>query len=259
MATEFAAAGPPDLNFNPGILQPFTDPRAAFAAGVSNKVQAVLATVLTTLLVELQNAGAVRALQVIEGYTAQDPTLLGVGRALLFRHPSVAADRLSGYALQAGFGFVQHRTLDPGGPAVYAAAYPASGPPSVLPDPDSNYINVYLNTLIELGIRPEVAIAGRLDWGVLPACPAAAALSSTLPEPTDQPGITEKVFQGTAAGAIAAVATFSLNDASDPYQFVVTPVPAGGNGSPPQPTITKDQYDDMMNFLDAYHPVAPRA
>ena len=188
---------------------------------------------LLTLLDPLHADGVAGIVQVIGGYTAQDPTLLGVGRALLFRHPAVEAGRLSGYALQAGFGFVQHRTQDPGGPAVYAAAYPASEPPpSVLSDPDSNYVNVYLNTLTELGIRPQLTVAGRLDWGVLPACPAEATLSSTLPEPTDPPRINEKVFQGTATGAVAAVATFSLTDASDPYQFVVTPVTAGGNGRP---------------------------
>ena len=31
--------------------------------------------------------------------------------------------------------------------------------------------------------------------------------------------MTEQVFQATAAGAVAAVSTFSLNDFSDPYQF----------------------------------------
>ncbi|HZW34288.1 MAG TPA: hypothetical protein VFF52_26430, partial [Isosphaeraceae bacterium] len=254
MATEFDAAGPPDANFNPGILQAFNDPRAAFVAGVSNLVQPVLATALTAMLSAIAADGAAGVLQVIGGYKAQDPSLLGVGRALLFRHPSVAADRLSGYALQAGFGFVQHRTLDPGGPAVYAAAYPSTGPPpNLLVDSDSNYVNVYQNTLIELGIRPRFPVKGRLDWCLTPACPAAANLSAATPDPSDPPGITEKVFQGTAPGAVAATATFSLNDFSEPFQFLVEPAGSGGDGAP-QPRITKDQYDDLLNFLDAYHP-----
>ena len=373
MATEFAAAGSPDPNF---ALQPFADARASFA-GVSNQVQPSLAISLSALLDALSTDNVAGVLQVIAGYTPQDPTLLGVGRAVLARHSSLAPDRLCGYALQAGFGFVEHSAQEPGGPAAYMAAYPVTGaPPNLLSssnavpavahtttgtaaaadvqtlsingsptdgwftlafnnqptavrynataaelqaaltalpnigannvvctggplpagvritfagalapgpqplilirsnnlvgpaDPNANYVNLYLNTVSELGIQPQLAVKGQLDWGLQSACPASADLSTALPDPSDEPGISSAVLstelpasssngpspQGGAAGAVAAVATFSLRDASDPYQFRILPSVATSSGAAEQPSLTKAQYDDLLNFLDAYHP-----
>jgi Concanavalin A-like lectin/glucanases superfamily len=380
MATEFAAAGPPDPNFVPAMLQPFVDPRASFAPGVSNEVQPSLAISLSALLDALAADGAAGVLQVIAGNTPQDPTLLGVGRAVLVQHASVGPDRLCGYALQAGFGFVQYRAEGPGGPAVYMAAYPVVGaPPNLLssanavpavahtttgtaaaadvqtlsingnpiggwftlafnnqatavrynataaqvqaaltalpnigannlictggplpgaititfaaalapgpqplilicsnnlvgpPDPNANYVNLYTNAKIlpteemtpvfvsQLGMQPQLAVRGQLDWGLKSACPAAAVLSTAWPDPSDKPGIHEEIVQGTAAGAVAAVATFSLRDFSDPYQFRVLPSAVAGGGAAQEPRLTKSQYDDLLNFLDAYHPVGVEA
>jgi Concanavalin A-like lectin/glucanases superfamily len=266
MASEFDAAGPPDAGFNPATLQPFTDARADFT-GVSNLVQSCLATALTALLNALAADGVLSKLQVIQGFTAQDPTLLGVGRAVLARHPSLPADRLCGYALQAGFGFVQHVTqaVDPRGPAAYVAAYAAAGGPLNLlskPDAGSNYVNVYLDSLTELSIRPQLAIKGQLDWGVQAACPARAVLSTALPDPQSPRGITAKILQAPdlaapdvpSPGALAVLAAFSLLDFSEPYQFRIVAADAAANGGPRKPRLTKDQYDDLLNFLDAYHP-----
>ena len=78
----------------------------------------------------------------IGGFVSADPTLLGVGPGRLARHSVVTPDRLAGYALQAGFGFVDHAAHDPGGAAVYMAAYPATGPPPKLlnnADPNAAY------------------------------------------------------------------------------------------------------------------------
>ena len=104
----------------------------------------------------------------------------------------------------------------------------------------------------QLSVQPQLPIAGRLDWSAQAVCPAAAGLSTALPDRSDAPGMTEQVFQATAAGAVAAVSTFSLNDFSDPYQFTITPL-AGPGGAPPR--LSKDQYDDLLNFLDACHPL----
>ena len=197
--------------------------------------------------------------------------MLGVGRAVLTRHPNVPAGRLCGYALQAGFGFVQHVThaVDPRGPAAYMAAYPATGGPLNLlskPDAGSNYVNVYLDALTELSIRPQLAIKGQLDWGVQAAGPATAVLSTALPDSQNPPGITAKILQapnpvtapnsGTppdvpSPGAVAVLAAFSLLDFSEPYQFRIVAADATGVR---KPRLTKDQYDDLLNFLDAYHP-----
>jgi hypothetical protein len=150
------------------------------------------------------------------------------------------------------------------------AAYPAAGGPLNLlskPDAGSNYVNVYLDTLTELNIRPQLAIKGQLDWGVQAACPATAVLSTALPDAQNPPGITAKILQApkTVAapnsgaspdvanpGAVAVLAAFSLLDFSEPYQFRI--VAAVGDGTARKPRLTKDQYDDLLNFLDAYHP-----
>jgi hypothetical protein len=255
MATEFEAAGPSDNPFNPGILQPFADPRVTFAPGVSNSVQPALATALASLLAAIAADGVAGTLRVIGGFVSGNPTLLGVGRAVLARHTVVTPDRLAGYALQAGFGFADHAATTPGGGAVYMAAYPSAGPPpNLLKNADTNaaYHEVGLNDLVQLSVQPQLPIAGRLDWSAQGVCPAAAGLSTALPDPSDAPGMTEQVFQATAAGAVAAVSTFSLNDFSDPYQFTITPL-VGPGGAPPR--LSKDQYDDLLNFLEACHPL----
>ena len=88
---------------------------------------------------------------------------------------------------------------------------------------------------------------------------ASAELSTALPDPSDKPGIAEKIFQGTRAGAVAAVATFSLSNSSEPYQFLVLAGARAGNDLARQPRLSKDQYDDLLNFLDAHHPLGTEA
>jgi hypothetical protein len=173
--------------------------------------------------------------------------LTSVGRAVLMRHPAVSADRLAGYALQAGFAFVHHRPNASGGPAIYAASYPASGPPpNIFADDD-----LALGVLIEVSVRPELALEGSFDWCLTPCCGAAASLSAALPKPGSSSTYVRKVLRATASGTITIDASFSLNDAADAYQFVLTPRQNDGAG----PRLTKDQYDDLLNFVDAYHPV----
>ena len=62
----------------------------------------------------------------------------------------------------------------------------------------------------------------------------------------------DKIFHGTATGTVTVDAAFSLDDAAEPYEVVIVPaaLPQGV-----EPRLTKDQYDDLLNFLDGYHPV----
>jgi|GEM_PF-3683581 hypothetical protein len=244
-ATEFAAAGPPDPNFNGGWVHPYTGAGVTFVAGVSNAMQPTLATALGALVAALQHDQIAGDLQVIAGFDPRATDLTGVGRGLLMRHPAVSADRLAGYALQAGFGFVQHRANIQGGPAVYAAAYAAGNQPrNIFTDDD-----VVLNALTEVHVRPALPLAGQLEWCLTRCCPAAATLSTALPDPAAPPGNTRKIFRGTATGVVHITASFSLRDAAEPYQFLL--VPRGEA----EPRLTKDQYDDLLNFLAAYHPL----
>jgi hypothetical protein len=164
------------------------------------------------------------------------------------RHPAVSADRLAGYALQAGFAFVHHRAGVSGGPAVYAAAYATGAAPlPVFSDDD-----VILDALAELSLRPELPLTGSLDWCVLPCCGAAATLTTALPDPAASSTYARKILRAQAAGTITIDASFSLNDAAEPYQCILVPNTSAGGA---EPRLTKDQYDDLLNFLDTYHPV----
>jgi hypothetical protein len=251
-ATEFDAAGPPDANFQVGQLQPYSGPGVTFAAGVSNAMQPVLATALTALVQALQHDGVVGSLQVLAGFQPQKSDLSSVGRALLLQHPNVSVDRLAGYALQAGFGFVQYRTNTPVGPALYVAAYAAGMQPLQLAGKNE----ILLNTLKQVSIRPVLPLAGQLDWCTLPCCPAATTLSTALPDPQAPANNTRKIVQATNTGVVTLTASFSLLDAAEPYQFLLVPRQQAGEGETPiEPRLTKDQYDDLMNFLEAYHPL----
>jgi hypothetical protein len=62
-------------------------------------------------------------------------------------------------------------------------------------------------------------------------------------------------LRGTQAGPLCLTAAFSLRDAAEPYQLVIQP--RAGAATPPG--ITKDQYDDLINFLSAFVPVGVEA
>lgn len=250
MASEFTAAGPPDPGFNAGMLVTYTAPGVLFSAGVSRQMQSSCVTALSALVAALAADTVAGTPRVDSGFDPKASDLTSVGRGLLLRHSTIGADLLSGYALRARFGFVQHRASATGGPAVYAAAYPASGaPPNLFSDNE-----LVLNVLTELAPRPRLVVSGSVDWCLAPCCGAAATLSTALADPTvlATPGSVDKVLRGTAIGTITVDAALSFNDAAEPYQFIIVPA-AIGDGHTPR--LTKDQYDDLLNFLDAYHPL----
>src|SRR5262249_420194 len=55
------------------------------------------------------------------------------------------------------------------------------------------------------------------------------------------------------AGAVLARAVYTLQDHNDPYTFAVRLTPA--LEADPHTIIRKDQYDLMMNVLNAFHPI----
>jgi hypothetical protein len=230
------------------MLTTFTGAGVVFALGVSQQMQSSLVAALTALAAALAADAVVGDVQVAAGFDPTATDLSSVGRGLLMRHDTLGSDRLSGYALQAGFGFVQNRVGASGGPAVYAAAYTSAGPPPTLTG-DGELV---LDALTQLSLRPGLALTGSFDWCLLPCCGAAATLSTAmLAAPSATPGAVDKILHGTSTGVVTVDAAFSLDDAAEPYQFVIVPasLPEGV-----QPRLTKDQYDDLLNFLDAYHP-----
>ncbi len=116
MAMEFAAAGPPDPGFTTADLETYSNADVTFDTGVSNQMQAALATVLDRLAAALQSDGFADPVEIVAGFDPSAADLTSVGRAVLMRHSTVTPDRLSGYALAAGFGFIQNRGNAAGGP-----------------------------------------------------------------------------------------------------------------------------------------------
>jgi hypothetical protein len=251
MAGEFAAAGPPDPGFTSAMLQTYSNPGVAFDAGVSNQVQAPLAGALDALVSLLAADAIGGTVEILAAFNPASADLTSVGRAVLMRHPNVAADRLSGFALAAGFGFVQHRATAPGGPAVYAAAYAVNGAPLNVFTGD----NAVIGQMNELKIEPLLAVQGALDWCVTPCCGADASLRTGLPPPGTTGLAIPKVLIGDKFGTVTVNAAFSLNDAAEPYQFILE----GRLRESGPPRLTKDQYDDILNFIEAYDPIGVEA
>jgi hypothetical protein len=247
---EFVAAGPPDAGFTAAMVQPYTGAGVAFVTGISNAVQAGLASALNALVAALKNDGVVGTVQILAGFDPKATTLAGVGRAVQMRHPTLGTDRLAGYALQVGFGFVYHQPKAVGGPAVYASAYPNTGPPLNVAGPD----DLLLNALTLVRIRPELTGAGQLDWGLAGPCGGNAILGTAPPDPAAT-GPPRKVLRVTRTGRLVLTAAFSIGDAAEPYQLLVRPTTSPSADGPPEPRITKDQYDDLMNYLEAFLPV----
>jgi YVTN family beta-propeller protein len=97
-----------------------------------------------------------------------------------------------------------------------------------------------LITLWRLG----TGLGERLTWVVRLGGPAGARLSST----TD-PDVT---LTGEQAGRVLARAVYSLADGTAPYTFVVRLTPALEAAGA---VVRKDQYDRIMNILNAFHPI----
>jgi YVTN family beta-propeller protein len=85
----------------------------------------------------------------------------------------------------------------------------------------------------------------RVSWVLRLGGAAQAHLSSTT-----MPQVT---VHADRTGAVLARAVYTLQDHNDPYTFAVRLTPA--LEADPQTIIRKDQYDLMMNVLNAFHPI----
>jgi YVTN family beta-propeller protein len=92
--------------------------------------------------------------------------------------------------------------------------------------------------------RMGTGLGERFTWVLRLGGPAGARLGST----TD-PDVT---LTGERAGRVLARAVYSLADGTDPYTFVVRLTPALEAAGA---VVRKDQYDRIMNVLNALHPI----
>jgi hypothetical protein len=232
-------AGEPDAQFDPALLVTVNDPRPQFVAANARRMQRGVASRLTALLDDLP-AGPGR-LSVISALVpvppGSPPTLAAQGRALVLQHSNLGADRLAALAHIVGFSRVAvvgatvevlHRAED-----LIAVTGPAL---------------VEEGAEISLQVEPDpstVSPTTRLTWSSGPLPPTSGQADLTT---TSLPVVR---LVGRRAGWVWVQATFREAGANGPYSMQVRlrgGVPAGA-------TITRDQYDLIMNAVHALHPL----
>ncbi len=232
-----SVAGAVDGYFHPAFLVNHNDARATYNGADPNHhlMRATVASRLNRLLDLLDAGGSGGKLQIS---SAVDPAtdLTAVGRGLTMRHPTLSAGQLATLAFAAGFTFVQRQ--DPNVIIRQAAGdlIAISGPQQV----DEGGAITLTSTVKASDLGPAV----RLQWTVSAAGQAQARLNSiTLPTVT---------LQGVLAGQVRVAALYLIGDNPAPYTFEVrlNPTLEAANA-----IIRKEQYDLVMNILNAFHPI----
>jgi hypothetical protein len=170
---------------------------------------------------------------------------------LTLRHPTVGPGALAGLAHAVGFGHVA-RT----GTTVVVRQAP--GELAVVHGPDGTdgglVIELDEGAAVGLSVLPALVTDGspgqngagqiRLGWATGAFDAAHAALGN--------PKQTSTTLRGDAAGLAWVQASYLLGDLPAPYTFRVGLRPELDN---PDTVISKDQYDLILNILNALHPV----
>jgi hypothetical protein len=229
-------AGEPAEQFDPALLETVSHPRATFASADASRMQLGVARRLRALLASLTDTLTVHS-AFVPVPAGGAPTLASQGRALTMRHASLPAGQLAAMAHAVGFSWVAvnganvevlHRAEDL--ITVRGVDLVEEGDNltvQVIPDPST------------------VSATTRLSWSSGPLEPTSgqADVSSTS-LPTLQ-------LVGRRAGRVWVQAAFREAGANGPYAMRVrlsSAVPAGS-------TITRDQYDLIMNVVHALHPL----
>ncbi|MFD7297819.1 LamG-like jellyroll fold domain-containing protein [Streptomyces sp. NPDC059897] len=233
------AAGQPAERFDPRLLVEVSDARAVFADADARRMQRGVGRRLRALLDALD--GTPGRLTVLSAYVpvapGAAPTLASQGRELLLRHPGPSLGRLAALAHGAGFSRVAvvggavevlHRAEDL--IAVGGAALVEEGDRvdlRVLPDP------------------ADVSATTRLSWASGPLAPTRGQADVTT---TSLPSVQ---LVGRRAGWVWVQATLREAGADGPYAMRVRL----SSSVPPNSTVTRDQYDLIMNVVRALHPL----
>jgi hypothetical protein len=229
---EAAAVGPPETGFNPATLVTYANPAVTMPAGPSPQLQQRAATMLDALVALLRNQGYPdKGLSLIDAYDPKALGVAGVGRGVLIRHSVLDAGLLAGAALQAGFEYAENRPSAAGGPAAFAAVRSAALPNPV---PDDGIVG---GGFVALVVQP--SSTKTYDWCLRECAPASAWLSS------QRNGA--KLVHGDAFGTIL-VSADQETSAATPYACQVVSAVAS-------PKISVDQYEDIINALEAFHPI----
>jgi len=231
-----AVAGSPDPFFSTAFLVKHQDARASYGADPNTHLmQASVAAPLTRLLDLITAGGSGGTLFVDSAFDPASTGLAGVGRALTLRHSVLTGGQLSPLAFAAGFTFVARQD-----PAVLVR----QGAGDLVSVAGPRRVDEGEKVTLASGVHPgDVGAAVRLQWTVGGAGEAQARLSSTT-LPTVQ-------LEGVRAGEVRVQALYLVGDNPAPYTFEVRLKPALEAAGA---VIRKEQYDLVMNILNAFHP-----
>jgi len=232
-----AVAGAPDRFFYPAFLVNHSDVRASYGADPNNHLmQAAVAARLTRLLDLIAAGGFGGTLQVVSAYDPSATDLTGVGRGLTLRHSTLTPGQIAALAYAAGFTFVRRQDPDVLLRQAAADLVTLSGPQRV---DEGGRI-----TLVAAVKPGDVGAGVRLQWTLGVAGQAQARLSSTTQ-------LTVDLF-GVQAGQVRVQALYLIGDNPAPYTFEVRLKPELEAANA---IVRKEQYDLVMNILNAFHPV----
>lgn len=230
-------AGVPDAFFHPALLAKHDDARASYGTDPNHHLmQAAVAARLTHMLDLLAAGGVSGTLQVLGAFAAGTGDLTGVGRGLTIRHSALAAGQLAAVAHAAGFTFVRRQGAN-------VLIRQAAGELVTLDS--GQQVDEGSQMTLSVTVKPgDVGDGVRLQWTLGVAGQAQARLSSQT-----QPSVQ---LLGLRAGQVRVQALYLIGDNPAPYSFEVLLKPelAAANT-----IIRKEQYDLVMNVLNAFHPV----
>ncbi|HET8643495.1 MAG TPA: LamG-like jellyroll fold domain-containing protein, partial [Pseudonocardiaceae bacterium] len=249
----------PDTFFHPAFLIRHNDPRVDYGGAEDHRrMQPAVGEVLDSLLDELTRRGVSGQLVITAAFDPSgDPAVDAAavqGRRLVLRHTVLTPESLAGTAFAAGFG---HVTRD--GDDVIVRQRPGQlvavrGPSDVDTGP---IIEVDEGTGLEVTASPEpsVLIAAGLTGPPPSNEPRLAWASDTFDEAGIALGSSTQQVNRLIAGAAGMAwiqASYLLGPALPPFTFQVRLRPELDT---PETVISKDQFDLIMNILNALHPV----
>ncbi|WP_207400458.1 hypothetical protein, partial [Actinomadura fibrosa] len=240
--------------FDSRFLVQHGDARVDYGTDPNNKLmQPAVAQTLDALLDELARQAVTGQLSVTSAFKAGGDEFASHGRTLTLRHSALTPGALAAIAHNVGFG---HVTRD----GTNVTVRQAPGELVVVHGPSGTdgglVLEVDEGAALNLSVTPVLASTDPPATGEVRLGWASAALEAdgTGPARTTlgSPGQPATALQGDAAGAAWVQATYLLGDGPAPYTFRVGLRPELDH---PDTIISKDQYDLILNILNALHPV----
>jgi Concanavalin A-like lectin/glucanases superfamily len=249
-----AVVSDPREVFDARFLIQHNDQRVAYGTDPDDKLmQPAVGQTLDALLDELARLSVTGQLSVTSAFKAGGDEFAAHGRTLVLRHSVLAPGALAALAHNVGFGHVTRGGAD-------VTVRQAPGELVVVHGPAGTdgglVLEVDEGAALNLSVSPVLASTDppatgevRLGWATAPlGADGDGPAHTTLANPT-QPATT---LQGDAAGAAWVQASYLLGDAPAPFTFRVGLRPGLDT---PDTVISKDQYDLILNILNALHPV----